>query len=406
MASSEPLGAATPAVLPFSPQLLEERLQKVGKDLERPVPIENSIEGLRAYLSALNIRNKCKHPLFLVLRFHTCLGLLYDSATVSSPAEHDGTFYQMMKAMATGGATGQRSPPAAATGSMGPRFAPFVIAVKGDHSPNCNRVDCPIRLSSVLSLPHASVLPPEYKMLCDRQVAELRKTYCRLYCSHNAGTFVDATPPLCGTCKVAHHVPPPIPSADAAAAQRHAGKLLASVRQMTASDIAGTGGGGADGGGGGSEDYCPEQEWQHGLHILAEALATHCRTRTPAEIVQFMRDDVQSSKRLALTNSNTDTKAPAPEAQALPLVAYDHSHANPTTTCDMGPSGADWMQGIAGGSADWRDPMVGGPTNTDASSSAVVHSHQHDSTHQSQRVQGPSGDVDIEGWMHSDWPKW
>ena len=41
--------------------------------------IDNSITGLRAYLSALNIRNKCKHPLFLVLRFSACVGLWYDA---------------------------------------------------------------------------------------------------------------------------------------------------------------------------------------------------------------------------------------------------------------------------------------------------------------------------------------
>lgn len=45
-----------PAALPFAPDLLSARLQKVGRESERPVEIDNSIEGLRAYLSALNIR--------------------------------------------------------------------------------------------------------------------------------------------------------------------------------------------------------------------------------------------------------------------------------------------------------------------------------------------------------------
>jgi hypothetical protein len=74
----------TTAVLPFAPHLLEATLHKVGKD--SAVPIENSLDGLRNYLSALNIRNKCKHPLFLALRFDSCIGLLYDSTSVRNPA--------------------------------------------------------------------------------------------------------------------------------------------------------------------------------------------------------------------------------------------------------------------------------------------------------------------------------
>ena len=49
-------------------------------------PIDNSIDGLRNYLSAVNIRNKCKHPLFLALRFDACIGLLYDSSRAANPA--------------------------------------------------------------------------------------------------------------------------------------------------------------------------------------------------------------------------------------------------------------------------------------------------------------------------------
>ena len=41
---------STSEVLPFAPGLLSLRLQKVGKESSRPVEIDNSIEGLRAYL--------------------------------------------------------------------------------------------------------------------------------------------------------------------------------------------------------------------------------------------------------------------------------------------------------------------------------------------------------------------
>ena len=107
---------------------------KVDKGAVR-LQIDNSIDGLRAYLSAVNIRNKCKvaretaerqprgsretaegqqptqprrrphtaalqspvslprpslpspqHPLFLVLRFDSCVGLLYDSSRAADPA--------------------------------------------------------------------------------------------------------------------------------------------------------------------------------------------------------------------------------------------------------------------------------------------------------------------------------
>ena len=58
--------------------------------------IDDSLDGLRAYLSALNIRNKCKHPLFLVLRFDACVSLLYDSTRALNPLDDDDAFYSMM----------------------------------------------------------------------------------------------------------------------------------------------------------------------------------------------------------------------------------------------------------------------------------------------------------------------
>ena len=48
---------------------------------------------------------------------------------------------------------------------------------------------CPVQLPSSLSLPHASTLPASYRELCDHQLPTLRRTYCRLYCSHASNSF-------------------------------------------------------------------------------------------------------------------------------------------------------------------------------------------------------------------------
>ena len=75
--ASSSVGGQGRSLLPFAPALLERKLEKVDRESARR-EIDNSLDGLRAYLSALNIRNKCKHPLFLVLRFNSCVGLWCD----------------------------------------------------------------------------------------------------------------------------------------------------------------------------------------------------------------------------------------------------------------------------------------------------------------------------------------
>ena len=45
------------SLLPFAPALLERKLEKVDRESSRR-EIDDSLDGLRAYLSALNIRNK------------------------------------------------------------------------------------------------------------------------------------------------------------------------------------------------------------------------------------------------------------------------------------------------------------------------------------------------------------
>jgi len=41
-------------------------------------PIENNLKGLYDYLTAPNIRDKVKNPLFLSIKFDKCVNLYYD----------------------------------------------------------------------------------------------------------------------------------------------------------------------------------------------------------------------------------------------------------------------------------------------------------------------------------------
>ena len=280
--------------MPFAPALLERKLEKVESTARHE--IDNSLDGLRAYLSALNIRNKCKHPLFLVLRFNACVGLWYDTTTGADPLADDDAFCSMMLALgALDGKTCEL-----ATGELA-RLPPFVIAIKALHEAHaCHHLGCPVRLPSSLSLPHAATLPSTYRELCDHQLATLRRTYCRIYCAACSGIVPHAprlapAPPT--ACSPAGRPAPPgapggvthltlaagcpadkraggqlvFHSADQQKTQQHAAALLASARQMV---VSGGGGGGAGGGGEEhDEDDCPNREWEAGLLVLAEALA-------------------------------------------------------------------------------------------------------------------------------------
>jgi len=331
---------STPSLLPFAPDLLERKLEKVEKDAaHQPSPasivgdqpstpsevrrirkqIDNSMDGLRAYLSALNIRNKCKHPLFLVLRFDTCVGLLYDSTSVSDPLADDETFYWMMECLGSEDPTLQLAPRSLATGEVQP---PFIIAAKTYHEAHaCGRIGCPVQLTSTLSLPHASTLPPAYKILCNLQIAELRRTYCRLYCKHSQkliGSAMCKPQPkpaltICDSCNVPHAMNDPTPprDSDVASAQNHASHLLSSVRQFLPPPPTVD----ADG-----IEACPEREWEYGLRVLAEAMSQHCHTRTAAEIIGFMQfEEVGAAKRMASASKHHDRGSGS--------LSFDHDHA-------------------------------------------------------------------------------
>ncbi|CAD8144003.1 unnamed protein product [Paramecium octaurelia] len=68
-------------IQPFEPNYLERNFCKKEKHFNDVVdaPIENNENGLHNYLTAPNIRNKIKHPLFMALKFSRCLNIYYQN---------------------------------------------------------------------------------------------------------------------------------------------------------------------------------------------------------------------------------------------------------------------------------------------------------------------------------------
>jgi len=285
--------------------VLAPQVEKLTETASRQ-QIDNSMQGLRAYLSALNIRNKCKHPLFLALRFDSCVGLLYDRERARHPLADDNAFYSMMEALSSVDSLSLRPP-----GGTPTELPPFVIAVRASHTQaSCVRTDCPVhgqsvQLTSLFALPHASTLPPAYLELCELQITQVRRTYCRLYCSHNSpgGAAARVPPQVCDVCDTAHLLPslPPLCPSEVAA-QRQAVALRASLRQLSSATE--------------GLDECPEQEWEHELLVLAEAMSQLCHTRSSAEIVAFMKGEVaEATKRM-----------PAARRASSEAHAHEHTH--------------------------------------------------------------------------------
>jgi hypothetical protein len=67
---------------PFSPALLEKpiELKSKQKGYEK---IDNNLDGLCNYLGSSSIKNKIKHPLFLLFRFSSCIRLYYNPKVIS-----------------------------------------------------------------------------------------------------------------------------------------------------------------------------------------------------------------------------------------------------------------------------------------------------------------------------------
>lgn len=362
-------------LLPFAPAELERKLEKVDRKSARH-EIDNSITGLRAYLSALNIRNKCKHPLFLVLRFSACVGLWYDAAhTGADPLRDDEAFCEMVRVLGMASLDGKATPPYGgvgigyqATGSP-VRLPPFVVAIKSSHEMQaCTQRDCPVHLPSSLSLPHAQTLPGSYRELCDHQLVALRRTYCRLYCTHAQSVLAPWQTPrtpllppsiggmgppevqpktaLCEPCGVHHPALPAKPSAAVS-------ELLAKVREMTVETpgaMTPTEEGGPMGVLG--DMGCPEREWEEGLMLLAQTMALHCRTRSAEEIAAFMMGDgsAHTSKRPSNTNDHASAGVDRASAgldrasagleemlsvEAVPAMSYSHGHDHAVVPCQL-----------------------------------------------------------------------
>jgi hypothetical protein len=321
-----PADATAVTLTPFAPEVLERRLEKVGKPTDGGgkqlrSPIDNTMEGLRAYLSAVNIRPKCKHPLFLVLRFDACVGLYYDTSRTNNPAEDVEAFQRMMQILNIAPSNKESITSRGEGGGV-----QFIVATKPGHERpghECGKTDCPVRLSAAISLSKGSDLPRQYQMLSDHQLGALRRTYCRLYdAAHIADpnsaqqalaqrqSNLGNAPPPCSTCGVQD--PPLLPlrfgqGGDSAVVVPHSHhhhmsvcpasvpKLLGVIESFIAEgaeDVAGEGG-----------SACPQDEWERGLALMAAALSQHCRTRSAAEVIAFMRespDERQRKRMLAL----------------------------------------------------------------------------------------------------------
>jgi hypothetical protein len=48
-------------------------------DKQKVLKIEDTLEGFNNYLMAQNIRNKCRHPFFIALKFRNVFDLYYNS---------------------------------------------------------------------------------------------------------------------------------------------------------------------------------------------------------------------------------------------------------------------------------------------------------------------------------------
>jgi len=71
---------------PFSPDNFTKRFVKRETKKKESIEedIQNNIEGFFSYLTAPNIRNKVKHPVFLSVRFSNCISLFYNPSGINA----------------------------------------------------------------------------------------------------------------------------------------------------------------------------------------------------------------------------------------------------------------------------------------------------------------------------------
>jgi len=374
--------------MPFAPEMLERRMEKVDKGAVRR-QIDNSIDGLRAYLSAVNIRNKCKHPLFLVLRFDSCVGLLYDSSRAAHPAclADDTAFDKMMSVLTASQDRPLRmdaypQPEPQDADKALPSYLPeYVIAIKSDQvgpQHDCGFADCPVRLSAALSLPHFTALPSAYTMMTPQQLGILRRTYCRLHCAHSlasstptvsaipvaALSYHSAAPPPFQHCNACQAPPDPhgpdglIASHETehmlspwnratgrtyGTASFHAQgvRLLSSLRESIRGSL------------GSCSRGCPEEEWERTLAVLASAMSHHCTSSgvTAAELVAFARAGGYGTSGY-VTADDPSRKRVATQVPALPSAGGDCGAGAVAGKAGRGGSGGSGGGGGGGGPAD------------------------------------------------------
>eukprot|EP01017_Pseudomicrothorax_dubius_P043806 TRINITY_DN7356_c0_g1_i1.p1 TRINITY_DN7356_c0_g1~~TRINITY_DN7356_c0_g1_i1.p1 ORF type:complete len:418 (-),score=65.58 TRINITY_DN7356_c0_g1_i1:45-1298(-) len=73
----------------FPPELLTRPFfkRKCTSGVSTEVPISSDLAGLVNYFTSPNIRQKCRHPLFLAIRFPQALSLYYNSSSISHANE-------------------------------------------------------------------------------------------------------------------------------------------------------------------------------------------------------------------------------------------------------------------------------------------------------------------------------
>eukprot|EP00743_Colponemidia_sp_Colp-15_P004672 GILK01005034.1.p1 GENE.GILK01005034.1~~GILK01005034.1.p1 ORF type:complete len:1080 (-),score=168.06 GILK01005034.1:199-3438(-) len=84
---------------PFPPNLLDKPFSKKNKKIkgvDEEEPIDNSLTGLFRYFTAPNIRHKCRHPVFLAVRFSNAVLLLQNTSVYPFLPQDESTFQGMM----------------------------------------------------------------------------------------------------------------------------------------------------------------------------------------------------------------------------------------------------------------------------------------------------------------------
>ncbi|EAR97678.2 zinc finger transcription factor sma protein, putative (macronuclear) [Tetrahymena thermophila SB210] len=83
---------------PFLPEQLDKKFVKreSKRKYNQDEPIDNNVEGLSNFFSAPNIRHKVKHPLFLAIKFSSCVKIYYNINIIPQNSNHE-KFVEVMQ---------------------------------------------------------------------------------------------------------------------------------------------------------------------------------------------------------------------------------------------------------------------------------------------------------------------